>query len=212
MHQPPKRFWQNNAEHWRFFRQWLRNPLAMAAVAPSSPFLARGMVAEFARNTQRVIELGAGTGAMTRAILEYGIAPANLLALELNLELARHLRQHFPEVQVLCADARHLASEAERIGYAQHGPADAIISSLGLLSMPAQLQHDILAAAFECLKPDGKLIQFTYGPRSPVRNEVAGRLGLHVSHGATVLRNVPPARVFVYTRSRSRAIAPRSMR
>lgn len=207
---PPssKHSWQSKAEHWRFFRQWLRNPLAIAAVLPSSPFLARAMVAEFEPGTRRVIELGAGTGVMTRAILEHGIAPPDLLTLELNQELAQHLAQKFSGVQVLCADARHLPAEAGRVGYLQHGPADAIISSLGLLSMPASLQQDILAAAFACLRPGGALIQFTYGPRSPVRNEVAERLGLHVTHGATVLLNLPPARIFIYRQNHGHSPLP----
>lgn len=87
-----------------------------------------------------------------------------------------------------------------------------MISSLGLLSMPRSLQKDILAASFQCLNPGGRFIQFTYGPTCPVPRDILDELGLHAVRGQTVLRNVPPATVFVFSRSRSRAIVPRSIR
>ena len=94
---------------WTFFRQWLKNPLGMAAISPSSPQLARQMMSELPRGARRVIELGGGTGVFTQALLDHGIAPADLLVLELNEELHQHLQRHFPQVQVACADARDLA-------------------------------------------------------------------------------------------------------
>jgi phosphatidylethanolamine/phosphatidyl-N-methylethanolamine N-methyltransferase len=205
------RFWRVPSDHWRFFRQWLRHPVKTAAISPSGPFLVRSMMSELPRDARRVIELGAGTGVMTRALIARGIAPSDLLVVELNPDLAVHLAKEFPGTPILCADARDLESESEKVGYAQGGPADAVVSSLGLLSMPRELQHDILAAAFDCLKPDGRFIQFTYGPRSPIKPEVLQALGLHVVRGETVLRNVPPATVFVYTKSRSKPVSVRRM-
>ena len=212
MQQRLQRLWRGKDEQWRFFRQWLRHPLSTAAISPSGPYLARSMIAEIPPDARRVIELGAGTGAMTKAIIAHGIAPADLLALELSPDLCRYLEGAFPQVKVLCADARKLAEESEACGYAEGGLADAVISSLGLLSMPRTLQHDILKAAFDCLVPGGRFIQFTYGPTCPVPREVMQALDLHVLRGRTVLRNVPPATVFVFSRNRSRAIVPRSGR
>ncbi len=207
-----QRLWPGNGEKWRFFRQWLRHPRATAAVSPSGPQLVRAMIAEVPLPAQRVIELGVGTGVMTHAILARGIAPENLLAIELNPELYRYLCETFPKVKVLCADARQLKAESQACGYADGGPADAVVSSLGLLSMPRDLQRDILKASFDCLQPDGCFIQFTYGPVCPVSREVLDELGLFALRGGTVLRNVPPATVFVLRRTRSRAIVPRSQR
>lgn len=212
MQQRLQRLWQGREERWRFFSQWLRHPLSTAAISPSSPYLARSMVSEIPSDARRVIELGAGTGSMTRAILARGIAPADLLALELNPELSGYLETAFSQVKVICADACRLPEAAAGCGYAEGGLADVVVSSLGLLSMPRMLQHRILKAAFECLKPEGRFIQFTYGPRPPLRNEVAQELGLHAMRGATVLRNIPPATVFVYARTRSRSIAARAAR
>ncbi len=186
--------------HWTFFRQWLRDPLRTAAVAPSSAELAAAMVAELPDDTRRVIELGGGTGAITVALLDAGIRDEDLLVLELNEEMHAHLRLRFPKVRVVLGDARSLPALASAIGYLEAGQADAIVSGLGLLTMPHALQRGILAAALECLRPGGVFVQFTYGPVAPVADPVARDLGLQVRRGDFVLRNMPPATVYVYTR------------
>lgn len=192
---------------WIFFRQWLKNPLAMSAISPSGPQLARQMVAELPGDTRRVIELGAGTGVFTRALLARGIRAGDLMALELNEELHAHLQQLFPGVHVQHGDARELMRLSTECGYAQGGPADAVISGLGMLSMPKDLQRDILTAAFACLHPLGRFVQFTYGPATPVAQEVLDALGLNARRGAFVWWNLPPATVYVFTRNRSEQVS-----
>ena len=188
------------ASKWVLFRQWLRNPLRTASVVPSSRELAKAMVAELPPHATRVIELGGGTGALTRALLAYGVRGDALLVLELSEELHAHLHARFPAVRVALGDARALPEIARSSGYLDEGPADAIISGLGLLAMPADLQRSIVEAAFSCLRAGGRFIQFTYGPQPPVFDAVAKELQLQVRRGDFVLRNVPPATVYVYTR------------
>lgn len=185
---------------WTFFRQWLKSPLRTAAVAPSGRELAAAMIAELPAGTRRVIELGGGTGALTRALLAHGIRGDALLVLELNEELHAHLHARFPEVRIELGDARDLANVAARNGFLDAGPVDAIVSGLGLLAMPRETQRGILEAAFSCLQPDGRFVQFTYGPQPPVADEVVSALELKVRRGNFVLRNVPPATVYVYRR------------
>ena len=170
------------------------------------------MIAEMPADARRVIELGPGTGVMTRAILARGVKPDDLLLVELNPEMCHYMHNAFPTLRVCCADARELVSKCLDSGFSDGGAADVVLSSLGLLSMPRDLQTGILKAAFDSLGPDGCFIQFTYGPACPVPREVLDELGLHATRGATVLRNVPPATVFVFRRNRSRAIVPRSTR
>jgi len=191
---------------WTFFRQWLKNPLAMAAFSPSGRQLARQMIAELPHGTRRVVELGGGTGVFTRALLGHGIEPQHLLVLELNEALYQHLRARFPDSHVVCGDARDLKSIAKADGFLDQGLADAVISGLGLLSMTRRTQGEILQAAFSVLKPEGRLVQFTYGPKSPVARELLAELGLSVRRGGFAWWNVPPATVYVYTRNRSRGI------
>lgn len=188
----------HKAHWWTFFRQWLRNPGRTAAVAPSSAELAKAMLQELPDDARRVIELGGGTGAVTAALLEAGPGGDGLLVVELNEELHAHLHARFPGVRIVQGDARELPRIAA--DYLVAGPADAIVSGLGLLSMPRETQRDVMAAAFACLRPDGRFVQFTYGPTAPVADDVAVELGLQVRRGAFVLRNMPPATVYVYTR------------
>ncbi|MDQ3618246.1 MAG: methyltransferase domain-containing protein [Pseudomonadota bacterium] len=185
---------------WSFFRQWLKNPRRNAAVAASSIELAAAMIAELPPGARRVIELGGGTGAITRALLDAGIVDTDLFVLELNEELQAHLSAQFPQVPVVLGDARSLPQLATDTGYLAQGQADAIVSGLGLLTMPYDLQRGILAAAFRCLQPSGVFIQFTYGHTPPVADAVIHELGIQVRRGHFVLRNMPPATVYVYSR------------
>ena len=104
-----------------FFRQWLKNPLATAALSPSSRQLARLMMQELPPGTQRVVELGGGTGVFTRALLEHGIRPDRLMVLELNQELHQYLSQRFPNARVVCGDARELRSLVRKLHFANDG-------------------------------------------------------------------------------------------
>lgn len=205
---PPHESASDPAPQWTFFRQWLKNPLAIASLSPSSQHLARQMVAELPPGARRVVELGAGTGVFTRALLEHGIAPADLLVLELNKAFFDLLRDRFSGVCVVCGDACELGTIAHRSGFDAGGPIGAVLSGLGLLSMPSQTRRAILQAAFSVLDKDGRFIQFTYGPTSPVSREILDDLGLRARRGRITWINMPPATIYVYTRSRSQAVPP----
>ena len=197
---------------WIFLRQWLKNPRRLAAISPSSKQLARQMMTQLPRPCRRVIELGGGTGVFTQALLDHGVAPADLLVLELNEELHQHLVRQFPEANIVCGDAGNLSDIATASGFSGEARADAVISGLGLLSMPRQTQQSILQAAFDSLQPEGRFIQFTYGPANPVIREVIEALELTARRASFTWWNVPPATVYVYQRRVSRTMAPRSMR
>lgn len=192
-----------------FFRQWLKNPLKVAALSPSSRQLARLMIHELPKGAERVIELGGGTGVFTRALLNHGIRPQHLMVLELNQELHHYLTQRFADAHVVCGDARELRSIVRKAHFTADGPVDAILSGLGLLSMSKRMQREILEAAFGVLAPEGRMIQFSYGPVSPVNRELLDDLGLTVRRGGFAWWNIPPATVYVFQKSRSKNIHPR---
>lgn len=199
------------AQRLRFFGQWLRNPRQTASISPSSAELATAMLAELPQDARRVIELGGGTGAISSALLAHGVAPPDLLVLELNRALHAHLQARLAGVRVVHGDAADLPLLAEAAGYLADGPADAIVSGLGLLGMDRDGQARVLQAAFACLRPGGAMVQFTYGPVSPVRDDVLAALGFSSRRGEFVLRNVPPATVWVFSRSRAKGIKPRTV-
>lgn len=195
----------------RFFGQWLANPKQTAAVTPSSPDLVAAVIAELPADAKRVIELGAGTGVFTRALLTHGIDPGELAAIELNPVMHANLANQFPQVNVLQGNALHLVELCHSAGYLQQGLVDAVVSGLGMLAMDRATQSVILQSAFECLRPGGVFVQFTYGPLSPVPEQVLTGLGMTARRGTFVLRNVPPATVWVFSRSRAKGITPRTV-
>ncbi|HEU4664455.1 MAG TPA: phospholipid methyltransferase [Dokdonella sp.] len=183
---------------WTFFRQWLRNPRAMAALSPSGRQLTQAMIAQLPADARRVVELGAGTGVFTRALLAHGIRARDLLVVELNEELHGLLQAQFPDARIVHGNACDLAAIAARAGFEA---ADAAISGLGFLAMPRDVQKGILSAVFSVLGSGRPLIQFTYGPSSPIPRDLLAELGLSVRRGGIAPMNLPPAFVFVYTRA-----------
>jgi phosphatidylethanolamine/phosphatidyl-N-methylethanolamine N-methyltransferase len=82
------------------------------------------------------------------------------------------------------------------------GGAAAVISGLPLLSIPTPVLRDIMTAAFALLAPGAPFVQFTYGPRRPLPDDLISELGLSVEKGARVLRNLPPARIYRFRQLR----------
>lgn len=191
---------------WTFFRQWLKNPRAMAALSPSGQKLTSEMIAQVPPDARRVIELGAGTGVFTRALLEHGIAPDNLLVVELNTELSDLLHRRFPAARVINGNACDLSDIVSNCAFADPDGIDAVVSGLGFLTMPRPLQRSILQAVFAVLGPDRPLIQFTYAPTNPLPRDLLDELGLGVRRAGIAWKNIPPAVVYVYTRNRSTPI------
>jgi phosphatidylethanolamine/phosphatidyl-N-methylethanolamine N-methyltransferase len=185
------------SDYIRFLRAWVQRPRQTASIVPSSPHLGRMMASQIDPEGGPVMELGGGTGALTRQILATGLPRDQLEVVEINGHFARELRIAFPGVHILETPAE-MVSEYAAGGT---GGYQAIISGLPLLAMSASQQHAILAEAFRLLAPGGALIQFTYSPRSPFRREVVEALDLSVAKVGSILRNVPPATVFRIARN-----------
>lgn len=200
------RRWRAEAgRNWVFFRQWLRAPLRTASVVPSSPRLGRAMALALPPNVRRVVELGAGTGAITRALLQHRLQPADLFVLELNPELHAGLQREFPGAEVVCGDARELPTLLRQTKAFSDGRTDAVVSSLGFLSMPPSLVEAIVAATLECLPADGCIVQFTYGPKCPIPADIMARFRLEARRVDFTLLNLPPASVYLVSRSSAAA-------
>lgn len=175
-----------------FFRSWVADPRRVAAVAPSGPALARLITREIHPAQGPVLELGAGTGAFTRAILDRGVSEADLTLVEYGSGFAEVLRHRFPRATVLEIDAARLG----RNGAVPEGRFGAVVSGLPLLAMSERKTLAILRSAFRCLGPAGCFYQFTYGYRCPVSARVLDRLGLEATRVGVAFNNLPPASVY----------------
>jgi len=186
-----------------FFRAWVADPRRVAAMTPSSPELARLVVSEVLPGAGPVLELGPGTGAITKALLERGVRECDLTLLELSAGFATMLEQRYPEARVVCADAAQL----RRLKLFDANGAAAAVSGLPLLAMSPRQIFAVLSGAFEQLRANGALYQFTYGPRCPVPRAILDRLGLEYVRIGGVRWNLPPASVYRITRRRQSALA-----
>ena len=180
------------AEALGFFQVWLKNPLRVAAIAPSSRSLANLITSEISHNTGPVIELGPGTGAFTRVLIARGVRQEDLALIEFGSEFAAALHFHYPRARTLWMDAARLRAVDLFDGRA----AGAVVSGLPLLSMPPRKVISILTGAFRKMEPDGALYQFTYGPRCPVSLRLLDHLGLEAERIGGTLANLPPAAVY----------------
>ncbi|MCC8981280.1 class I SAM-dependent methyltransferase [Bradyrhizobium acaciae] len=179
-----------------FFRAWVRNPLRVAAVAPSGPAVASLMTQEITADTGPVIELGPGTGVFTDALLRRGVRQRDLTLVEFGSEFIPLLQGRFPGARVLWMDAAWLKRERLFEG----APVGAVVSGLGLLIMPPEKVTTILDGAFGYLRADGAFYQITYGPRCPVADVILDRLDLQATCIGQTFRNLPPASVYRISR------------
>lgn len=184
----------------RFFRSWIRHPKHVGAIMPSSRALGRLMAAQLDPERHgTVIELGGGTGAITREILAAGIAPQRLLVLERDDHFHRLLRERFPGVSVIQGDAAALGDVVKGQAIER---VNAVVSGLPMLNFPGDLQNAILKGAFEQMDDDGLFVQFTYSPAPPISRTRLAVLGLKAERAGRVWFNVPPATVWRFRRLR----------
>lgn len=161
----------------------------VGAILPSSQRLAEAM-AHSATGCAALIELGAGTGAITAALCRHhpGVP---LLAVEMEPSLAQHLRQRFPRVEVRQAPAHRVLSQA-----CEGPPGLVLVSSLPFRSLPPhlRLRSSLAIERLLCRRPDSRLVQYSYLPREPFALRRPAQLRWR--RLGTVWGNTPPAWVW----------------
>ena len=184
----------------RFFKGWLRRPLQMGAVSPSSKALGRTMAAavpveQVLAGDMTVLELGPGTGVVTQCLLDAGVPEESLVLVEYSPEFCVLLRARFPKALIVQGDA--YCESADVVAALAARPVGAVVSSLPLFTKPDAVREDVIAAALARLPAGHPFIQFSYALTLPVK---PARVGAAVEISAWVKRNLPPARVLVYRR------------
>lgn len=174
-----------------FLKGFLRHPITVGSITPSSRFLERRIVAsaEIAQ-ARTVVELGPGTGGTTRAILNALPPTSRLLTLEINPGFVAYLKS-LPDPRL-----RVQLDSAERIGeaLADHGlPCpDAVVSGIPFSTMPAECGRRILRAVWACLAPGGCFVAYQFVKR--VAELDPDTLGL--PEVSMEFLNVPPVHLF----------------
>ncbi len=176
----------------------LRDPRRMGAIAPASRALARAIVSEVWRSHPGVlIEVGAGTGAITRELATSFAALDRFVVIERDPDFARLLRRAFPLAEVL----NHCASDVNQLSIEARSPVT-LVSSLPLLSMPRDEARECVNAMLALIgrQPGSRLIQYTYAaPHLRPFNGIPP--GWRWRRSASVWANLPPATVWALERS-----------
>ena len=183
------------ADELRFLRMLFESPRLTGAVSPSGRSLARAMArAVGPPGDGLVVELGPGTGPVTKALIDHGVDERQLVLVEYEAAFCRLLRQRFPGVRVLQGDAFDLPRTLAGL---EGLPVRAIVSSLPLLNQPPARRTALIEDAFALMAKGGVFVQFSYGVASPIpRLAGAGRFSARGS--APIWANLPPARVWTY--------------
>ncbi|EEQ97009.1 phosphatidylethanolamine N-methyltransferase / phosphatidyl-N-methylethanolamine N-methyltransferase [Brucella intermedia LMG 3301] len=180
-------------EEIRFFKGWIDGPKAVGAILPTSSVTARRMASVIDTGSGLpVLELGPGTGVITKAILKQGVKPADLYSIEYSQDFVDHLNTIFPEVNIIQGDAFDLDSA---LGEKKDQKFDCIISAVPMLNFPMDRRIQLVESLLSRIPRGRPLMQITYGPLPPVP---AGRGNYTVQHYDFVVRNVPPAQLWVY--------------
>jgi phosphatidylethanolamine/phosphatidyl-N-methylethanolamine N-methyltransferase len=186
-----------------FLAAALRSPATMGAVAPSSPRLAALLASVVPRTgTPVVVELGPGTGSVSALIEQRLPTGARHLAVELDADLARYLRQTRPGVDVVEGDAARLGELLAGRGVSR---VDAVVSGLPWALFDQATQESILGEVSHVIGPTGAFTTFAYLHGMPLAAARRFRRTLRetfdeVVVSATVWRNLPPAFAYVCRR------------
>lgn len=180
-------------EEIRFFKGWIDGPKAVGAILPTSLITAKRMASVIDTHSGLpVLELGPGTGVITKAILAHGVKPADLYSVEYSPDFVEHLNKAFPDVNIIHGDVFDLDSA---LGEKKDQQFDSIISAVPMLNFPMESRIKLMEELLSRIPRGRPLMQITYGPRPPVPS---GKGNYTVQHYDFVVRNVPPAQLWVY--------------
>lgn len=196
MQQFRRRFAEKFDEEVKFFKGWMDGPKAVGAVLPTSSITARRMASVInPESGLPVLELGPGTGVITKAILQRGIEPENLFSIEYSADFVDHLEHEFPDVNIIHGDAFQLD---RTLGRHRDLIFDSVISAVPMLSFPIERRISIVEDLLDRIPAGRPIVQITYGPLSPVPGK---RSNFTVEHHDFVFRNFPPAQLWIYRRN-----------
>ena len=178
----------------RFFKGWIDKPRAVGSIIPTSSVTARKMASVVNPDSGLpVLELGPGTGVITRAILARGVKPENLWSVEYSADFVEHLKEIFPAVNIVQGDAFNLDAALPEKGMV----FDSVISGVPLLNFPVEQRVRYIENILDRIPAGRPIVQLTYGPLSPVPPR---RGNYSVEHFDFIVRNLPPTQLWIYRR------------
>jgi phosphatidylethanolamine/phosphatidyl-N-methylethanolamine N-methyltransferase len=187
------RFAEKFDDNIRFIKGVISTPKTVGAIMPTSARMANRMASIIDTGSGLpVLELGPGTGVITKAILDKGVKPENVVSVEYSSDFVRHLRGKYPGVNFINGDAFSLAETLENY---RGQKFDCVISGIPLLNFPMHQRVKLVEDLLKLIPIGRPIVQFSYGPVSPV---VARPDSYTIKHFDFIMRNIPPAQIWHY--------------
>lgn len=188
-----------------FLAQFLRHPLRVGSLVPSSPLLARSLIPDgLLAEARLVVELGPGTGVVTGELIRVKPLSCRYLGIELNRSFVRLLQERFPSEQFHHGDAAVLSDILTAYG---HGRADIIVSSIPLTNLPERRALSVIDVFASCLEDGGTFTTYIYSHNLLLARNRRTLGALRALFARTelsvVMANFPPAVIIKCYRPRS---------
>jgi phosphatidylethanolamine/phosphatidyl-N-methylethanolamine N-methyltransferase len=191
-----RKFAEKFDDELKFFKGWMDKPRAVGSIVPTSSVTARRMASIIdTKSGLPVLEVGPGTGVITKAILSLGVKPSDLYTVEYSHDFVTHLRRNYPGVNVIEGDGFNLD---KTLGDKSAMIFDSVVSGVPLLNFPVKRRVAYLENLLSRIPHGRPVVQLTYGPKSPIP---PGFGDYTVEHFHFILRNIPPTQLWLYRRA-----------
>ncbi len=181
-----------NSPQWQFLRGFLKNPVMVGSVIPSSKVLIDKMLDPVRWNEVKLfVEYGPGVGTFTRRVLERLPADAKLIAIDTNADFIDYLKKDVNDDRLIAVTGS--AADVDKIIKA-HGfdQADYVLSGLPFSTLPPGVGEVIGAATAKVIRAGGAFLVYQFSPK--VRDFIAPHFE-RIDRGFEWI-NVPPATLF----------------
>jgi phospholipid N-methyltransferase len=177
---------------WQFLRGFIKNPVMVGSVIPSSKVLIDKMLGRVDwPNTKLFVEYGPGVGTFTRPVLDRMSADATLVTIDTNPDFTRYLKDSISDPRLVAVNGS--AADVEKILADRNlGSADYVLSGLPFSTLPPGIGDEIAAATAKVIRPGGAFLVYQFSPK--VLDFIKPCFD-HVDRGFEWI-NVPPATLF----------------
>lgn len=183
-------------ENLQFLQAFIKNPLKVGAIAPSSPELAAEMLQGIHPDDHNIVlELGVGTGAITKFLRGAIPSRESYLGLELDGDLVKTLNKKYPDMNIIQGNAMDAYSIHQELGL---GKVRYVVCCLPFVSLPKEVSEAVLAEITKFMDEgcELRIFQYAHGyflpPAIKLREYLKDRYGKS-RRSPLVLKNVPPA-------------------
>ena len=188
---------------WQFLRGFIKHPVMVGSIIPSSAKLIAKMLAPVDwEATHLFVEYGPGVGTFTRPILDLMGPNARLIAIDTNADFIDYLRRDIDDPRLIAVAGS--AADVEKI-VAAHGfdHADYVLSGLPFSTLPPGVGNAIGKATARVIRDGGAFLVYQFSPK--VRDFIAPFFE-RIERGFEWV-NMPPATLFWAYRERTKKAA-----